>query len=208
MKKIDIDNWDRKEVFKFFSETSKPFYMTTFRLDVTDLFNYAKRRGISFYYSMVWCVSRAVNSVENFRYCIKNGEICLLDKRTPSFTDMKKGSEVFHIITLDDGDDMEGFCSAAAEKNEAQDCFIDYGAESDDLIYISSLPWFDMTALTNEAIEDPDDNVPRITWGRAVSENGRMMLGISFEVNHRFVDGIHFKKFTDEFLRITEGLKI
>ncbi|CCX42952.1 putative uncharacterized protein [Clostridium sp. CAG:1024] len=48
MEKIDIGAWDRKELFDFFSSVSDPFYMVTFRQDVTKLCRYAKARGLSF----------------------------------------------------------------------------------------------------------------------------------------------------------------
>ena len=47
----------------------------------------------------------------------------------------------------------------------------------------------DLTALTNERGDDRDDAIPRIAWGKFVEEGGRLMLGMSVEVNHRFVDG-------------------
>ena len=39
---------------------------------------------------------------------------------------------------------------------------------------------------------------PRITWGRYGEENGRKKLGMSVEVNHRFIDGLHLGKFYEK----------
>ena len=66
------------------------------------------------------------------------------------------------------------------------------------MIFFSCLPWLDLTALTNERDLDPDDAVPRIAWGKYVEENGRLMLGLSIEVNHRFIDGLHIGQFARE----------
>lgn len=100
MHKIDMNTWPRAELFRFFSGVSQPFYSVTFRVDVTNLHAYTKARGISFYYALGYLVTDAVNSVVNFRYTIRNGEVWLLDKRIPSLTDLKPGSEQFHIVTL------------------------------------------------------------------------------------------------------------
>ena len=51
-----------------------------------------------------------------------------------------------------------------------------------------------MTGCTNERDFDRDDNIPRIAWGRYGEENGRKKLGMSVEVNHRFIDGLHLGK--------------
>ena len=100
MQKIDLAVWPRAELFRFFSAVSQPFYSVTFRVDVTNLHAYARAHGVSFYYALGYLVTDAVNAVENFRYTIRSGEVWLLDKRVPSFTDLKPGSQQFHIVTL------------------------------------------------------------------------------------------------------------
>ena len=40
-----------------------------------------------------------------------------------------------------------------------------------------------------------DDAIPRITWGKYVRQDDRETLGLSIEVNHRFVDGVHLGRF-------------
>ena len=82
MEKVDRTHWERAELFEFFSAVSHPFYSVTFRVDVTNLHAYTKARGISFYYALGYLVTDAVNSVVNFRYTIRNGEVWLLDKRS------------------------------------------------------------------------------------------------------------------------------
>ena len=110
MHKIDMNTWPRAELFRFFSGVSQPFYSVTFRVDVTNLHAYTKARGISFYYALGYLVTDAVNSVVNFRYTIRDGEVWLLDKRIPSLTDLKPGSEQFHIVTLPKTGTLDEFC--------------------------------------------------------------------------------------------------
>lgn len=97
--KINLRTWPRRDIFSFFSTLDQPFYSVCFRVDVTQLHAYTKARGLSFYYAMTYFVTQAVNEVENLRYTIRSGSIFLLDKRTPSFTELKKGSEQFHTKT-------------------------------------------------------------------------------------------------------------
>ena len=125
MQKIDRSTWPRAEKFGFFSAVSQPFYSVTFRVDVTNLHAYTKQRGLSFYYALVYLTTNAVNAVENFRYTIRDGEVYLLDERIPSFTDLKPGSEDFHIVTLPQEETMEQFCAAAKARSEAQAHFLD-----------------------------------------------------------------------------------
>ena len=195
MQKIDLSTWERRELFDFFSAVSYPFYSVTFRVDVTNLHRYVREHHLSFYYALGWLATRAVNAVENFRYTMRDGEVYLLEERIPSLTDLKPGSSQFHIVTLPAQDDMAAFCAATKAQSEAQTTLLDQSEEADDLIYFSCTPWFDLTSCTNERDFDPDDNIPRIVWGKYVEENGRERLGMSVEVNHRFIDGWHLGQF-------------
>ena len=84
--------------------------------------------------------------------------------------------------------------------------FIDMSQEGDDLIFLSCLPWLDLTALTNERNFDPDDAIPRLAWGKYVRREGRLELGYSGEVNHRFIDGLHIGRFAERLQALIEAL--
>ena len=206
MKGEVYERWERKELFDFFSGVSDPFYSVTFRLDVTQLYEHCKARGLSFYYALVYLSARAINETPAFSYALRGGEIVRLAERRPSFTDLKKGAEQFHIVTMAADGTMEDFCRAAREKSAAQTAFIDMSQEGDDLIFLSCLPWLDITALTNERDFDPDDAIPRLAWGRYVLGDGRRELGYSVEVNHRFIDGLHIGLFARELERLIAEL--
>ena len=123
--KIDPAQWPRSESFAFFSSLDQPFYSVCFRVDVTALHAYTKANGLSFYHSMVWLVTQAVNETENLRYTLRGGEVYLLPARTPSFTELKKGSEQFRILTVPWDPSLPAFCRAAKEKSERQTAFLE-----------------------------------------------------------------------------------
>ena len=201
MEKVDRPHWERAELFEFFSAVSHPFYSVTFRVDVTNLYRYVKERHLSFYYAMGYLVTDAVNSVKNFRYAIRDGEVWLLDERIPSLTDLIPGSEQLLFVTLPKVVCIAEFCASSQTR-----CLLDQDEENDNLIYISCTPWFDLTGCTNERDFDRDDNIPRITWGRYGEENGRKKLGMSVEVNHRFIDGLHLGKFYEKLQAAIDAL--
>lgn len=195
MTPIDRNTWPRKEIFDFFSPMSHPFFSVTFKQDVTNLYNFAKQQNISFYYALTYLSAQAINSVEAFRYLLKDDQLYLSDGRSPSFTDMHPGSDQFHIVTMPLGNELVSFCQDARARSISQTAFIELASEADDLIYISCLPWVELTALTNERNFDKNDSIPRLAWGKYAEENGRKTLHISMELNHRFVDGVHVGKF-------------
>ena len=206
MKKISLDTWKRREIFEFFSKMSDPFYSVTFNLDVTEVYGYAKQNGLSFYYAMVYLVTKAINRVEAFRYALVDGELVLFDERIPSFTDLKTGSESFHIVTMPCEGDIAEFCREAKHRSTAQTGFLESEKEGADLIFISCLPWVELTSLTNERDFDPDDAIPRVAWGKFAERDGRKVLGMSLELNHRFTDGVHIGLFADALQNLIKEL--
>lgn len=189
------EDWPRYELYRFFQPMDNPIFGVTFTLDVTRLYAWSKARGVSFYYALVFLCTEAMNEVEAFHYCERNGQLWRLARRIPSFTDLKPGAEQFHIVTIDHGDDLDAFCRRARQESRTQTCFIRSEAESDALIYFSCLPWLPLTHLTNERNNDPTDAIPRLSWGRYTERDGRKTLSLSAELNHRYVDGLHLGRF-------------
>ncbi len=145
---VALDTWPRREAYTFFSGLSDPFYSVTMTVDVTALHAYTRKRGLSFYYALVWLCTQAINDTTAFRYTIRNGQPVLLARREPSFTDLHPGAEQFHIVTMPAGDTLDDFCRAARTKSRAQTEFLSAAAESDARIYFRCLPGVSLTALT------------------------------------------------------------
>ena len=116
MKSVDIAAWDRKEIYDLFSACDHPFYSVSFELDVTNLYAHTHESGLSFYYSLCYLMTRAMEEVEAFRMRIRDGRIDIVDELIPSCTDLVPGSDAFVIVTLPHGGDMAEFCRQAKER--------------------------------------------------------------------------------------------
>ena len=178
---------------------------------MTELRNYCKERKISFYYGLIYLCCKALQDVPAFACRIRGENVVELGEQKPSFTDLKKGSELFHIVTMPCDGSIVEFCGKAREVSGKQDYFIDMAGQADDLIYFSCLPWMDVTVVTNErellAPNARDDSTPRICWGKYTLENDRVYLGISVEVNHRLIDGVHIGRFAEALTLRIQALK-
>ena len=103
----------------------------------------------------------------------------------------------YREISLEDDPRRAQFLPEARRRQEAarEHGTLDDGEEPLDLLFLSSIPWLHYTALT-QPTPIPADSNPRITWGKYIrQENGRETLGLSIEVNHRLVDGVHLGRF-------------
>ena len=104
MKKIDLQTWKRKEHFEFFYRMDYPQYNICANIDITHFLKYVKDQNLSFYYAMIYAVTRTANLCENFRYRVReNKEIVLHEKLNPSFTDMNadQSDDLFKLVTVE-----------------------------------------------------------------------------------------------------------
>ena len=154
----------------FFSGISNPFYAVTFRQDVTELRNYCKERKIPFYYGLIYLCCKALQDVPAFACRIRGENVVELGEQKPSFTDLKKGSELFHIVTMPCDGSIVEFCERAREVSSKQDCFIDMAGQADDLIYTSPSRFWEWNRLgsywpqTPETIPFPESAGGSILW--------------------------------------------
>ena len=115
---IDKETWPRRGHYDFFAPMSDPFYTLTFPVDVTALRAWCRASHQPFYPAMVYAVTKAMEEVDAFHYKDRDGVIVRHDTLVPSFTDLKPGSELFHIVTLEAGErGMSRRTSAAGPRN-------------------------------------------------------------------------------------------
>ena len=192
MREIDLQTWARRNVYGLFSDCDWPFYQVSFPLDVTNLRAYTKKEGLSFYFTLSWLLTKGMEQQEAFLIRIREGRLFVLDELMPSCTVLRPGEEVFRMISLPAGENPADFCRRAGALAQTQTALYDEKTEGrDDLIYFSCLPWLPVLSLTNERHVDPDDCIPRVGWGNYQMQNGRLILPICLEVNHKTVDGLH-----------------
>ncbi len=199
MKEININEWERKSHYEFFSRMDYPHFNICFDISITGFLAYTKAKDLSFYYSMIYLATLSANQIEAFRYRKRNDKIVLHEKIHPSFTDMNRGEELFRIVTVPFEENLENFVLNAKEKSISQkEYFIqnDFSGR-DDFIYITSIPWISFTHISHTISPDRNDSVPRISWGRYYNSGKEVMLPFSVQVNHCFADGIHVGKYKD-----------
>lgn len=209
MQYIDINNWNRHEHFLSFGESSVPMYSITTELDVTNLKSFTSQNSLSFYYSMIYLCTKAINRIENFKYRIRGNKVVLHDKTNPSFTYMNKNDELFKYVSCDYIEDMMRFCENCRKAAEAKHFYMDSAEDEarDDLIYFTCLPWFSFTAITHVYSVNKDDSIPRVAWGKYFESDGKLVISFNVQVNHRLVDGYHIGLLLNELNKEISALK-
>ncbi len=197
MKKIDMKTWKRREHFLFFSKMHYPRFAVTLNIDISKLVPYVKERNISLSTALLFLTSKAMNNVEEFRMRIRGDEVVIHDAIHPSLT-ILTDEDTFHFGEVKFSEDFSIFNENAAKTaqitRETQNLKNEVGR--DDYIFTSSLPWFTFTSLTHTiTLEKIKLSVPRITWGKYFTQDNKILLPVSLDVNHALIDGVHIGRF-------------
>lgn len=204
MRKIEIENWDRKEHYEFFKQFSNPFFGIVTEVDCTKAFDFAKENHISFFSSYMHKSMRAVNQVEEFKYRIINDEVVVFDV-IHAGTTIGREDGTFGLAFVHFSEDFATFNKNMQAEIEAVKNSIGLRLNNEDVKYDlvrhSTLPWSTFTGLLHPTRNDSSESVPKITFGKAFKRESKRFLPVSIEANHALADGFHIAKYLENFQR-------
>ena len=193
MKKIKFNNPHRKKHYEFFKAMNHPHFNVTVPVDITAFLPFVKAQGFSFSYALIYFISRTANEIKEFRWRIRGDEVIEHEIVNPSFTVNTDETDVFSFCTVPFSADAIAFMAEARAINAAMrsDPSIKDEEGRDDFLFLSALPWLRFTSMQHAMQEHPGDSVPRISWGKYYSMDGRILIPVSVQVHHALVDGRH-----------------
>lgn len=189
---IDLDNWNRREHFRFFSAFDDPFWGTTTLVDFSNVYLNAKREGLPFFLASVHFILKCVNLSEPFRLRIEEGGVVSYDTINLSPT-IGRDDGTFGFGLFEYHPELKVFIEGATKEIERVRNASGLNAGADggrkDLIRYSALPWFAFTEMKHAVSFGRGDSVPRISTGKLTKEGGKYLLPVSVCVHHGLVDG-------------------
>lgn len=196
---VELDRWKRKEAFDFFSSSySFPYIQLTTCLELRNLVELVKYRGLSFYGVMSYMVLEAINSVEEFHFGIEHEGIFYYSSLGCSFATL----DSLHNICFSQKVEMSLFSTFMNNFNKAKHDAESHikrteRKESDSgMVYISCLPWIDFEGVMQPMNIGNKDSIPRIVWGKYIKKSvDNYIVHINIQVNHSFQDGWHIASF-------------
>jgi chloramphenicol O-acetyltransferase type A len=199
MRKIDIQNWPRREHFELFNTFNHPHFNMCANVDLTRLHPYVKEHGFSITAAIIYVISRAANAIPEFRFRMRDGEIIEHETVSPSVTVLGE-NELFGFCTIDYNRDFGEFAGRAARLMAAakEHPTLADPPGRDDLLYMTAIPWVSFTSFTHPMKQHPADSIPRFAWGKFFEESGLVKLPLSVQAHHALMDGIHMARFYAE----------
>lgn len=204
MKIIDLENWNRKEHFDFFSQMKNPYFGFTTEVDCTKAYHSAKEKEFSFFAAYLHKSMVAVNTVDAFKLRIIEGEVALFDTIHAGTTiGREDGTFGFAYIPFSNdfsvfNDRLQGEIQAVQNSTGLR---LKNGDIGKDLIRHSTVPWNSFSALLHPTNFDRTESVPKITFGKFNVRDGKKYLPVSVEAHHGLADGLHIAQYLEEFQR-------
>ncbi len=203
---IDEKTWERAMHCMVFRNSIEPQFCVTFEADITNFKEKVKKQGLSFTMAMVYAVCKCANEIEEFRYRFLDGKIVLYDRVDTAFTYLNKSTNLFKVVNVPFIDDISEYCKLAyMTANEQKEYFT--GPLANDVFQCSPMPWVSFTHISHTNSGKKDNATPLFDWGKYYEKNGRIMIPISVQAHHSFVDGIHVGQFVNglqEYFDITD----
>lgn len=194
---IDENTWERAMHCAVFRDCVEPAFCVTFEADVTDHRRRVKEQGLSFTLAMVHAVCKCANEIEAFRYRFADGQVVLYDKIDTAFTYLNKETGLFKVVNVPMIDDLRDYCIAASKTaNEQSEYFT--GPLANDVFQCSPMPWVTYTHISHTNSGKKDNATPLFDWGKYYEKDGRLLMPVSVQAHHSFVDGIHIGQFAEE----------
>ncbi|MFV9551126.1 CatA-like O-acetyltransferase [Algibacter sp. PT7-4] len=199
MKQIDINNWNRKQLFNHFKTFKDPYFAVTVPLNVTKAYAFSKANNISFFAKYLHACMKAMNAIDNLKYRIVNDAVVEFDTIHASATIMRD-DKTFGFSFINYNDNLEQFIkNIEAEKIRINSSTELYPPKNSlDCIHCSAMPWINFTGH-KEPVSGHLDSVPKVAFSKAVQINKALIMNVSISVNHALVDGFHLGQFVENF---------
>jgi len=187
---VDLANWPRREQFQFFRGFDRPHYAITTRLDVSRLMLLRKSQGLSPFRTCIHAIGVGIHAVPELRMRFRGDTVTEYDRVQLSST-IPLDSGDFRYAYFDFDPNRAAFDRAATtriEEVKRQTSLNANDGTTDDVAYLSCLPWLDYSSLDN-ALPHADDCIPRVSWGKIVPKADGYDMAMTIQVHHALVDG-------------------
>lgn len=201
MKKlIDLDNWNRKEHFLFFSKFDEPFFGVTVKVDCTIAYQKAKEKGVSFFLYYLYRALKAANGVENFRYrIIENQPYDYATTNASPTINRPNGTFGFAYINYFENENKFYEYALQEIENVKNSTSLLPSISGENVIHFSAIPWIDFTSISHARNFSHPDSCPKISFGKMTENNGQKEMSVFIHVHHALMDGYHVGLFIEKF---------
>ena len=199
-KVLKVEDLKNQSQYRWFKTFTNPCYGLNVKMDVTRVIDYCKKTNTSFFINVLYLITTALNSIDEFKIREVKDEIRLYDTINPTFTVMTD-IQVYENAGFKMVDEYSSFYKIAKETIEKVKKVTSFKETYNDSTlfddyYMTCAPWISMESMTHPLCEGNFESltVPRICWDKYRNENGRMVMLLNITVSHCYIDGYTLSK--------------
>jgi len=199
-RKLNLENWHRRDQYKFFKQYDNPFFNICSTIDVSDLLLSTQSLNLSFSSSLLYASIDTANKMDEFKSRIKDGGVVIYDSIYAGST-ILNDDETFNFCYFDYFSKFSDFINNAnkqIELNKQGKQLFDGRNNDLGIIHYSVIPWISFSSFSHPRNYATNDSIPKIVFGKYYENNGRTMLPVSIEVHHALMDGFHLGQYLEK----------
>ena len=194
-RKIEIENWDRREFYEHFINEVVCTYSVTVNLEITSL------KGQRLYPAMIWLLTKTVNEMPEFRTSLTKEGLGIYDSMHPMYTvfneENKNFSGIWSYFAEDYGTFLKHYEADVREYSKSTSYAPKKGTPENSF-NISMVPWLEFTSCNINVFDDGKFLLPIFTLGKYFERDGKRFLPLSIQVHHAVCDGYHIGLFVEK----------
>lgn len=198
---IDMESWPRRDHFHYYRTELPCSYCLTIRLDVTRFLSMLKKRSLRFYPSFIYCVSRLIEEIKEFRMGVtSDGNPGFYDVMHPVYTVFHEDDHTFSDLWSTYDRDFPTFYRGLLKDLETYGSVHHVKARPEapppNFYCISAVPWLDYSGYSSTVSGIKTPNLfPVITFGKYTEENGVWSMPFTLNISHAAADSYHSSQF-------------
>lgn len=203
---IDMETWPRAQTYNYFTKTvSTLIYSINVTIDVTILRNTLKSKGLKFFPTYLYLVTRAIGRHPEFLMAIQNDTLGYWECRTPYYPILHEDDKTITFLWTEYDEDFGAFyksyISDIEEYGTGHGILSSKEAPPPNNYIISCIPWFTFNGMSMHLQNAKNYYAPIFEAGGFTETNGVTTMPLSITVNHAAVDGYNIKVFLEELQR-------
>ena len=211
---VDLSRWARKEHFEVFQSFAQSTINQTVLVDITVLLKHIKEVGWKFYPTIIFLLSKIVNTHAEFRMAMKNNELVIWNEIHPSYTIFHNETETFSSLWSHYDGNIHHFQDVYSEDVARYGNNLSYWPKEEfreNVFFVSAIPWVSFTSFNINVANMQNFFAPMFTLGKYYQQDGKILLPLAVQVHHSVCDGFHVARLfnelqamSDDILRLSE----
>ena len=197
---IDLKTWPRGQMFWYFSQMAPTGYSLTVVVDVTGLRAALKEKGLKFFPTYLWLVTKCLNEQTEFKVAQKDGVLGYYDTLTPLYASFHEDDKTFSLMWTEFDRDLTVFHGRYLENQRrfAHNHSVLCQPETpppENAYTVSTVPWISFRHFAVHSYDNKPYYFPSVEAGKIRAEGGREYLPLSLTCHHATTDGYHVQVF-------------